>query len=226
MANWLFDYGHGGHDSGAINNTRTEKNDVLKIGRLVDKIMVENGESIRLTRTNDTFLSLEQRCNIEKAGNYDYFVSFHRNAYKDSGANGAETYSLATTGKGRELAIKVQTELNNFFTNRGCKTANYYVLKYTRCPSILIEIGFISSSKDNSIFDNNINAIAEAIAKALLKQVGKTLNDNKPVPPVTPPPSEKGWRVCIGYYKDYNNAKKAIEEAKQKGFTSAYMVEY
>ncbi|MGL4617093.1 MAG: N-acetylmuramoyl-L-alanine amidase family protein [Mycoplasmoidaceae bacterium] len=225
MANWLFDYGHGGHDSGAVNGARTEKNDVLKIGRLVDKIMLENGENIRLTRTNDTFLSLEQRCNIEKAGKYDYFVSFHRNAHSSS-ASGVETYSLSTTGKGRELAEKVQNELKGFFINRGCKTANYYVLKYTNCPAILIEIGFISSSEDNRIFDNNINEIAKAISKALLKQVGKTLNDNKPVPPVTPPTSEKGWRVCIGYYKGYNNAKSALEEAKQKGFTSAYMVEY
>lgn len=196
MANWLFDPGHGGIDSGATYNGRNEKDDVLKLAKRVKEIMESNGEKISLTRTIDKTLSLAGRTNIENAGNYDYFVSFHRNAFEPEEAKGIETYSLATTGKGRELSEKVQAELVSYFVDRKCKTANFYVLRNTKCPAILIEVGFVDNTEDNKIFDANFEAIAKSIAKGCLKQVGKTISENTPAP-VPPVDNSAVYRVFV-----------------------------
>lgn len=178
MAKWLFDAGHGGTDPGAIYNGRKEKDDVLKLVKRVKEIMENNYEHVLLTRELDKTLSLSERTNIENRDHYDYFVSFHRNAFEPEKAKGIETYSLSLTGKGRELADKIQTELISYFTDRKCKTANFYVLKNTKCPAVLIEIGFIDNSIDNTIFDSKFENIAQSIAIACLKQVGKNISNN------------------------------------------------
>lgn len=216
MVKWLFDEGHGGTDPGATYNGRKEKDDVLKLAKRVKELMTANGEQVSVTRGSDKTLSLAARTNMENNGSYSYFVSFHRNAFQPEKAKGVETYSIATTGKGRELAQKVQAELKAYFTDRGCKTANFYVLKNTKCPAILIEIGFIDNSADNKIFDSNFENIAKAIAKGCLKQVGKNLGAT------TTPPTSSGtkYRVVCGWYSNKVNAEAQQKKLKAAGFDS------
>ncbi len=218
MANWLYDEGHGGTDPGATYNGRKEKDDVLRMVKRVKEIMEENGEIVKLTRGADKTLSLAERTNIENIRKYDYFVSFHRNAFEAEKAKGVETYSISTTGKGRELAEKVQAELVNYFVDRKCKTANFYVLKNTKCPAILIEIGFIDNSVDNQIFDSRFEEIARSIAKACLKQVGKTIIDKPPVIG-----GNILYRVVVGTFASRDNANTQITKLKAAGFDSFLM---
>lgn len=174
MANWLFDFGHGGSDSGAVNGTRYEKNDVLKMGLDVRNILIQNGENVNCTRTTDKTLSLSERSSMENKGSYNYFVSFHRNSATNKTALGVETYIFEKGGVREELAKKVQNALVKIgFIDRGVKTANFHVLRQTKCSAILIEIGFISNDVDNSLFDSKYSEIVQAIANALLEQVGK-----------------------------------------------------
>lgn len=58
------------------------------------------------------------------------------------------------------------------FNNRGVKTANFHVLRETKAPAVLIEIGFIDNSQDNALFDSNREEIIKGIAGAILSQVG------------------------------------------------------
>lgn len=224
MANWLGDAGHGGKDVGATYNGRKESEDVLRLAKRVGELMKYNGENFAFTRTSDKFLELSERTDIENRGNYDYFVSFHRNAFEPNKAKGVETYSLSTTGKGRELATKVQNNLSSIFPSRGVKTSNFYVLRKTKCPAILVEVGFIDNYSDNSIFDSKFEEIAVAITKACLSQVGKeykspsnasgsSVNHNTE--------NKKGFfRVIAGSYQDRQNAINMQELLKSKGIPS------
>ena len=77
--------------------------------------------------------------------------------------------------------------------------------------AVLVEIGFISNSNDNNLFDSNIDIIAEQIVKACLKEVNKTFN--KPQPIVNKPVVEGvTYRVVCGSFKERANAEKRVKE--------------
>ena len=112
MVRLCFDYGHGGEDPGAIYKGRCEKDDTLNLGREVAKELRRYGVIVDETRTKDITVSLKERSSFEKSGRYDYFISFHRNAFKPEKAKGIETYTYLNQGpKAKELANKIQSSL-------------------------------------------------------------------------------------------------------------------
>jgi N-acetylmuramoyl-L-alanine amidase len=174
MARLCFDYGHGGSDPGAVYMGRNESEDVLAVGREAARILRRHGVVVDETRTADVSLSLKERSDFENRGTYDYFISFHRNAFKPETAAGVETYTYLNPGaKSKGLAEKIQSSLVGVgFANRGVKTANYQVLRETKAPAVLIEIGFIDNSQDNALFDAKRDEIIKAVAGAILSQLG------------------------------------------------------
>jgi N-acetylmuramoyl-L-alanine amidase len=107
------DPGHGGRDYGAPGFLKGvhEKKVVMQIGkRLAKKIRAELGCEAFLTRSGDTYLSLEERTAIANTKNADLFISIHTNAVRDRRAYGIETYflNLATD----EDAIRVAAKEN------------------------------------------------------------------------------------------------------------------
>lgn len=181
---WLFDPGHGGTDPGAVLGTRYEKNDVLRLSKRVAQWLEANGESVSFTRINDATLSLNSRSNMQLAGNYQYFVSFHRNA---GGGKGVETFyhsSESASSTSANLAGTIQNWINgmNVFTNRGVKTQNFHVLRETNIPAVLIEAGFIDSTLDNALFDQHFEWLSQSIAAACLAMVGKSLSNSPDTP--------------------------------------------
>ena len=98
MNRLCFDYGHGGEDPGACYNGRKESNDVLIIGRAVAGEIRRHGVTVDETRISDTTVSLTNRSAFENKNTYDYFISFHRNAYKPEKAEGVEVYTYLNAG--------------------------------------------------------------------------------------------------------------------------------
>ena len=92
----VLDPGHGGKDKGAIGpNGVYEKDIVLAIARKLKTAIERNtGCEVILTRTDDRFLSLEERTAIANAKKADLFVSIHTNAHEDRSLYGTETYFL------------------------------------------------------------------------------------------------------------------------------------
>jgi len=178
------DAGHGGYDSGAVNNTRYEKDDNLKVAKLVQKYLEEQGIKIIMTRDNDTSVSLRQRCNIANKKEADIFVSIHRNSAE--AGKGIEIWTSRIKNKDDlNLANSILDKLINteIQENRGIKSGtakggftDYYVLKNTKMPSCLVELGFISDEKDNELFDNNIEIYAKAIADGIMEEIKDELN--------------------------------------------------
>lgn len=75
-----------------MNGQRKEAHDVLKLGQAVARIVRAAGVTVDETRTGDKALSLAERSNMERKKRYNYFISFHRNAFANPEAHGAETF--------------------------------------------------------------------------------------------------------------------------------------
>ena len=110
--------------------------------------------------------NLKQAVNLSNDNVADLFVSIHLNS---GGGHGTEIY----TWKGRQTdrAKKVLKNLNVLgFSNRGIKDgSSLYVIKNTKCEAMLIEVCFVGSEIDYSLFKTHGYAsIAEAIANGII----------------------------------------------------------
>lgn len=151
----FIDPGHGAQDAGAIGNGLLEKNINLEVALKLRSRLHQAGALIVMSRTSDTFDSLQTRVSKGAQANADIFISIHANANDNSGANGTETYYDTTYAAAHsvKLAQQVQPRMVNALgtKDRGVKTAGFYVIKYSRMPSILLETGFVTSPIDASI---------------------------------------------------------------------------
>jgi N-acetylmuramoyl-L-alanine amidase len=107
----VIDPGHGGKDYGAPGYLKGvhEKQVVMEIAKLLSKkIQKELGLETILTRTKDTFLTLEERTALANTKNADLFISIHTNAARDRRAYGIETYflNLATDDSAIQVAAR------------------------------------------------------------------------------------------------------------------------
>lgn len=173
------DAGHGGSDVGALLDSRYEKDDTLKVANLVKKYLEEQDIKVVMTRKDDIYVSLQERCNIANKKNADLFVSIHRNSAEVG--NGIEIWcSSQKKNSDTDLANSILDELKNteIQNNRGIKygtikgeDTDYYVLNNTNMPSCLIELGFITDKTDNKLLDENIESYAKAIADGIIKEI-------------------------------------------------------
>jgi N-acetylmuramoyl-L-alanine amidase len=106
----VLDPGHGGHDQGTIGpGGLLEKNLVLSIALGLEKMLREKlGADVILTRTDDSFIPLEERTSIANKHHADLFVSIHANSSRIKSISGVETYylSFAQTDAEREIAAR------------------------------------------------------------------------------------------------------------------------
>ncbi|WP_281237542.1 cell wall-binding repeat-containing protein [Bacillus safensis] len=151
----FIDPGHGAQDAGAIGNRLLEKNINLEVALKLRSRLHQAGALIVMSRTSDTFDSLQTRVSKGAQASADIFISIHANANDNSRANGTETYYDTTYAAANsiKLAQKVQPRMVSALgtRDRGVKTAGFYVIKYSRMPSILLETGFVTSPIDASI---------------------------------------------------------------------------
>lgn len=172
------DPGHGGSSSGATGESgkRLEKNDTLRLSLLVRDELESRGYTVVMTRDKDSDISLEERCNVANKAKAALFVSIHRNSTTGKG-QGCEMWIHSTNPSDDRLLaenILQNLALTGADTSRGIHTGyreganqNYYVNRCSKMPSVLAEIGFITSEKDNTLFDENLDALAVALADGI-----------------------------------------------------------
>lgn len=141
------DPGHGGSDAGALGGFDTEKAANLDVSVWAQTYLgrVSGITSIGMTRTTDVYVSLADRCAYANNAGFDRFLSQHHNAATGT-AQGTETYCYPTGSmQSFDLRDKVHPRLLWAFaySDRGTKTADYYVLRNTTMPAILGEASFI-----------------------------------------------------------------------------------
>jgi len=176
----VIDPGHGGPDPGAIGIGGIRETDVvLEISKIVKNLLFEKGVKVRLTRANEVDLDLPPRVSIANNTDADIFVSIHANASrgKRRDINGLETFYYRGW-RGRLLAKKIQKQILRVSPgspDRGVKQGRFYVIKNTRMPAVLVEIGFLTGRLDARRLEKitHRKRLAYAIAKGILEYLDK-----------------------------------------------------
>ena len=167
----MLDAGHGGRDPGAVYNGRQEKDDVLKLVLAIGEILQNSGIDVEYTRTTDIYETPFQKATEANEAGVDFFISIHRNSSPLANQYmGVESLIYNLSGIKYEMAENINAQLETVgFKDLGVKARpNLVVLRRTKMPAILVEVGFINSDSDNTIFDKNFNDIAQAIADGIL----------------------------------------------------------
>ncbi len=170
----VIDPGHGGRDPGAVGIGGMQEADiVLDISQQVTNLLEAQGVQARLTRTQDVEIDLAPRVNLANGINADLFVSIHANAISMSrpDVNGLETYYL---GSGLELANTIHRSILQAIpemNDRRVRRANFYVLRNTRMPAVLVETGFVTGAEDARRLQDPAfrSRMAAAIARGILQ---------------------------------------------------------
>jgi N-acetylmuramoyl-L-alanine amidase len=167
------DPGHGGPDSGAVGNSATQEKDVnLDVALRLADLLMEEGIKPLLTRSTDTYVSLDDRCNLANALGADIFVSLHCNASPSRNRRkGLETYYFHP--RGDELAATVHHTLIRQldWQDNGVRVARFVVVRRTAMPAILVEMGYINHYEDEARLRSldSRQKIAEALKDGILE---------------------------------------------------------
>lgn len=199
----MLDAGHGGSDPGAVYEGRKEAEDVLRLTLAIGEILQNHGFDVEYTRTTDVYESPFQKAMEANEAGVDYFVSIHRNSYPaDNVVSGVESLIYDLSGKKYEMAQNINQQLESVgFVNLGVKARpNLVVLKRTKMPAVLVEVGFINSRIDNQLFDDNFYDIAGAIADGIMDTLQTEM------------PEQTQYRVQVGAFRNRRYADELFNE--------------
>ncbi len=168
----IIDAGHGGQEPGAVYEGRQEKEDALRLAFDVGNALERRGISVSYTRVSDVYDSPYEKAAMANASDADIFLSIHRNAMPVPGiASGVENLVYEDSGTAGALGRNIGEALAEAgWTDLGVKERQgLVVLRNTKIPAVLVEVGFINNEKDNEFLDANMAATADAIADGVLK---------------------------------------------------------
>ena len=180
------DQGHNpsGFNTGAEGNGYYEQDITYEVGRRLYNLLLTNPEfTPRLSRpTSKTILgtsnstSLTERVRQANSWPADIFISLHNNAATNPNATGNEALVY---GPGQKVANGLATQILEQLTlttglrNRGIVyRPGLYVLKETKMPAVLVEMGFISNQYDADLLANSPYLFATGIYRGILKYYG------------------------------------------------------
>lgn len=189
----FIDPGHGGKDPGAISGGVKEKDINLSVAKKVQSLLQQRGYIVYMSRNNDEYVDNYERARKANELDVDIYVSIHTNvtSSKSTSTNGIETYyylyktqyppkinqdmhnNPERIAKSEKLARSVQDQLvkNTGARNLGIKRASFIVVRETKMPAILIELGFINNSSERSklITVSYQDKLAQGIANGIDK---------------------------------------------------------
>jgi N-acetylmuramoyl-L-alanine amidase len=168
----VLDPGHGGADHGTEHNGLTEKRITLDIARRLRTLLVAQGWSVRMTRDSDIDpvsqdnlalmrsdgkpnpddrAYLQTRCDVANNVSARMFISIHVNYAASPSVNGSTFYWYKpqdqALARAMERAVGPVANVNNI----GSRHENFYVIRHTTMPAVLIETAFISNSGDAAL---------------------------------------------------------------------------
>lgn len=183
----IIDPGHGGVQPGATgkNGKVLESHQTLKISRYLAEYLSRAGASVYMTRTEDVDVSLEARRRMTEQIEPELFISIHLNASEDKNESGTSTFYYKAFSQ--PLAKCIHNRLMEVYRtscyddNKAMYSkidggANYYPFYVTRtdiCPSVLVEVGFISNELESTFLCDDVyqQAFAQAIYRGVIDYV-------------------------------------------------------
>ena len=168
---------------------------------------------------------LATRTNKANAWGADFYLSVHHNAGINGGTGGGIV--AYTHPQSSKASVEWRDALYNaLIAHTGLKgnrstpkaTADYHVLRETKAPAVLLELGFMDSQTDVPVILTNeyAQACARAIVEVLVKR-GKLTKKAKPE-------TGKLYKVQVGAFSKVENANRLAAELKAKGYQT-YVVE-
>lgn len=154
----VLDAGHGGTDPGAVKNGVNEKDLNFKImNQYVNEYFANSDIKVYYTRTTDILIDLYDRADYPTELDADLFVSLHMNSSTSSLSNGTGVYYSTLNSSVNESGL-TSSKMANIFAqalssaintkNNGALTANFVVIRETKVPAVLIELGFLTNTAD------------------------------------------------------------------------------
>ena len=182
----MIDPGHGGFDPGKIGiNGTYEKQINLSIAKELKKYLEDKGIEVVMTRESDEDLDgmegkahknkdMQKRKEAINNSKADILISIHQNAFTDSKVKGFQVFYYTGSVGGEQLAGSVDQILKekiNPENKRPIKdTNNYYVLRVTKMPAIIVECGFLSNEEEEALLKDSKyqERLAHAIGEGIL----------------------------------------------------------
>ena len=170
-------------NAGAEGNGLREQDLVYTIGqRLADLLRANPDYEVRLSRPTresqlgtSTGTSLSARVNEANRWGADYFISLHTNAASSASASGSEAYVYDRNSRAFGFAQDILTNLTDVtgLRDRGVASRpGLYVLRKTRMPATLVELGFITNPGDATLMRDNPGLFAEGIYRGIREYTG------------------------------------------------------
>jgi N-acetylmuramoyl-L-alanine amidase len=190
----IIDAGHGGRDPGVVSASGILEKDINLAVALQLQMLLENGGAyVIMTRADDDALGgnktedMNRRRIIADEAQADIFISIHQNAYASPNVRGAQAFYYGDSENGKLLAEFLQEQFKTYLDrdNRRVAAANqqYYVLRRTKIPSVLVECGYLTNPNESNLLttEEYQNKVAWAIYMGILNYFS-----NLPQPPVSP----------------------------------------
>ncbi|GIP25697.1 hypothetical protein J23TS9_08270 [Paenibacillus sp. J23TS9] len=172
----VIDAGHGAHDPGTTGITGKKEKDfnlaiVLKVEKLLKQ---EPNIDVVLTRSDDTFLELKDRVKIANDLKADVFVSIHANSAGSSAASGSETYYQRDASKAFANVMHKYLVQATGLSDRGVRYGNFHVIRETKMPAVLLEVGYLSNKKDEAtLFTESVQQrVAQGVVNGIKEYLG------------------------------------------------------
>ena len=160
----IIDAGHGGGDPGAIGLTGTLEKDInLNIALKLQQFIEQNGGNVLMSRTSDEMLGgnkkedMRIRKKLREENSGDIFISIHLNSYPHESCMGAQTF-YANNEYSKNLAEKIQKNMVKYLDENNARIAkkltDVYLLKNVNIPSVIVECGFLSNSREEKLLSD------------------------------------------------------------------------
>lgn len=193
----VIDPGHGGNDPGKIGINNVPEKDVnLAISLHLKEILEQNDCRVIMTRDHDRGLyqesdsnkkvaDLHARCRIINDSDADAVISIHQNSFTSESSKGAQVFYQTTSVEGKVLAEILQEQLVTGLDpdNRRVAKANsdYYMLKHTQAPMVIVECGFLSNTQEAELLTQEAyqRRVAWTVALGVLQYVSGGHNQNE-----------------------------------------------
>ncbi|GAA0751075.1 N-acetylmuramoyl-L-alanine amidase family protein [Psychroflexus lacisalsi] len=169
----VIDAGHGGIDTGAQSNSILEKQIVADVSSHLKELCSDKNIEVILLRTEDEFMSLQDRLAKIEALSPDLVISLHANYSPDRDRNGVEVFVAENefTVKSSYFGTKIlESFKRKDFKTSDLKSANFFLLKNLKCPAVTVELGFLSNSEDMKYLNSEFGQ------KFLAKQIASSLD--------------------------------------------------
>ena len=171
----MLDAGHGGKDPGALAMGGTsgpdEKDINLALTIATKQCLEKLGATVCLTRSDDTYLTLEERRAMAAEIKPDLFIAQHHNSLDNTvdvnSFSGFESYYFTSRSAHIAEIMAEKISLSTDRKNRGYAYGYYYVLRNDIAPAVLNEYGFISNPVEYAELYNDENIYKAAFATAM-----------------------------------------------------------